>query len=106
MKISQLSPVGLLEILSSLRSRRIFKRRRTRGGLALSNAVIYPERAGPSSPRRGSRPVLEGQTFLLIDAPNRYGVPALFFELHVWAWRDNPQGNFVDWNDHVSCPHE
>jgi hypothetical protein len=51
-------------------------------------------------------PVLEGQTFLLIDAPNRYGVPAPFFELHVWAWRDNPQGNFVDWNDHVSCSHE
>jgi hypothetical protein len=50
-----------------------------------------------------SAPVLEGQTFLLIDAPNRYGVPAPFFELHVWAWRDNPQGNFVDWNDHVSC---
>lgn len=50
-------------------------------------------------------PVLEGQTFLLIDAPNRYGVPAPFFELHVWAWRDNPQGSFVDWNDHVSCSH-
>jgi hypothetical protein len=51
-------------------------------------------------------PVLEGQTFLLIDAPNRYGVPAPFFELHVWAWRENPQGAFVDWNDHVSCSHE
>jgi len=51
-------------------------------------------------------PVLEGQTFLLIDAPNRYGVPAPFFELHVWAWRDNPQGDFVDWNNHVSCSHE
>ncbi len=51
-------------------------------------------------------PVLDGQTFLLIDAPNRYGVPAPFFELHVWAWRDNPQGNFVDWNDHVSCSHQ
>src|SRR5579872_806840 len=51
-------------------------------------------------------PVLEGQTFLLINAPNRYAVPAPFFELHVWAWRDNPQGNFVDWNDHVSCSHE
>ena len=49
-------------------------------------------------------PVLEGQTFLLIDAPNRYGVPAPFFELHVWAWRDNPQGNYVDWNNHVTCP--
>ena len=54
----------------------------------------------------GAPPVLEGQTFLLIDAPNRYGVPAPFFELHVWAWRDNPRGNFVDWNDHVSCSHE
>ncbi len=51
-------------------------------------------------------PVLEGQTFLLIDAPNRYGVPAPFFELHVWAWRNNPKGDFVDWNDHVSCSHE
>jgi len=47
-------------------------------------------------------PVLEGQVFLLVDAPNRFTIPA-FFELHVWAWRDNPQGPFVDWNDHVSC---
>jgi hypothetical protein len=49
-----------------------------------------------------SPPVLEGQTFLLVDFPNRYGINA-FFELHVWAWRDNPQGAFVDWNNHVSC---
>lgn len=47
-------------------------------------------------------PVLEGQVFLYIDAPNRFTIPA-FFELHVWAWRPNPQGPFVDWNDHVSC---
>ena len=25
------------------------------------------------------------------------------FELHVWAWRDNPNGAFVDWNNKVSC---
>jgi hypothetical protein len=49
-----------------------------------------------------SPPVLEGQTFLLIDSPNRYGIPA-FYELHVCAWRDNPQGAFVDWNNSVSC---
>jgi hypothetical protein len=49
-----------------------------------------------------SPPVLEGQTFLLVDSPNRYGIPA-FFELHVWAWRANPQGAFVDWNNHVTC---
>jgi hypothetical protein len=28
--------------------------------------------------------------------------PALY-ELHVWAWRDNPNGTFVDWNPQVSC---
>jgi hypothetical protein len=47
-------------------------------------------------------PVLEGQVFLLVGSPNRFNIPA-FFELHVWAWRNNPQGSFVDWNDHVSC---
>lgn len=50
-------------------------------------------------------PVLEGQVFLYVDSPNRYNVPA-FFELHVWAWRDNPQGDFVDWNNHVTCSHQ
>lgn len=47
-------------------------------------------------------PMLEGQAFHLVNAPNRYGIPA-FFELHVWAWRDNPNGAFVDWNNRVSC---
>ena len=47
-------------------------------------------------------PVLEGQTFLLVDSPNRFNIPA-FFELHVWAWRANPMGSFMDWNDNVSC---
>jgi hypothetical protein len=52
-----------------------------------------------------SPPVLEGQVFLYVDSPNRFNIPA-FFELHVWAWRDNPQGDFVDWNNHVTCAHE
>lgn len=52
-----------------------------------------------------SPPVLEGQVFLFVDSPNRFNIPS-FFELHVWAWRDNPQGAFVDWNDHVTCAHE
>jgi hypothetical protein len=47
-------------------------------------------------------PVLEGQTFNYVGSPNRFGIPA-FFELHVWAWRDNPNGAFVDWNNRVSC---
>jgi hypothetical protein len=48
-------------------------------------------------------PVLEGQSFLIVGIPNRYNIPAPFFELHVWAWRDNPQGAFVDWNNKVTC---
>ncbi len=49
-----------------------------------------------------SAPVLEGQTFQLVASPNRYGLPA-HFELHVWAWRENPNGAFVDWNTKVTC---
>lgn len=47
-------------------------------------------------------PVLEGQLFNLVGSPNRYHLDA-FYELHVWAWRDNPNGAFVDWNNRVSC---
>jgi len=47
-------------------------------------------------------PVLEGQVFQLVGSPNRYNLPA-FFALHVWAWRENPNGAFVDWNNNVTC---
>lgn len=47
-------------------------------------------------------PMLEGQVFHFNESPNRFGLPA-FYELHVWAWRDNPNGTFVDWNPLVSC---
>jgi hypothetical protein len=52
--------------------------------------------------RHTSPPTLEGQAFQFVNSPNRYGLPA-FFELHVWAWRKNPKGAFVDWNTRVSC---
>lgn len=47
-------------------------------------------------------PVLDGHLFHLSGAPNRYGIPA-FYELHVWAWRNNPEGTFADWNTRVTC---
>jgi len=47
-------------------------------------------------------PQLMGQLFHLFDSPNRFGLPA-FYTLHVWAWKDNPQGAFVNWHPHVSC---
>ncbi|MFY9791179.1 MAG: hypothetical protein WAJ99_08330 [Candidatus Sulfotelmatobacter sp.] len=50
-------------------------------------------------------PVLDGQVFNFVAAPNRFNIPS-FFELHVWAWRENPQGSFVDWNNRVTCEGE
>jgi hypothetical protein len=47
-------------------------------------------------------PVLDGQVLQLVPAPNRFNLPT-FFELHVWAWRNNPNGAFVDWNNRVTC---
>lgn len=49
-------------------------------------------------------PQLDGQAFQLVASPNRFGLDP-FFELHVWAWRENPQGAFVDWNNNVTCEH-
>ena len=49
-------------------------------------------------------PQLDGQDFQFVAAPNRFQLPD-FFELHVWAWRDNPNGAFVDWNNKVTCEH-
>lgn len=47
-------------------------------------------------------PQLMGQAFHLFEAPNRFGLPP-FYTLHVWAWKDNPNGAFVNWHPNVSC---
>ncbi|HKU13020.1 MAG TPA: hypothetical protein VJQ52_01420 [Steroidobacteraceae bacterium] len=47
-------------------------------------------------------PELNGQIFHYFPAPNRFGLPA-FYTLHVWAWKDNPTGTFVNWHHDVSC---
>lgn len=47
-------------------------------------------------------PEIMGQLMHLIEAPNRYGLPA-FYTLHVWAWKPNPTGAFVNWHSDVSC---
>jgi len=51
---------------------------------------------------KGVVPELMGQLFHLFDAPNRFGLDA-FYTLHVWAWKDNPNGTFTNWNPNVSC---
>lgn len=55
-----------------------------------------------AKPEHKTPPELMGQLFHLFDSPNRFGLPA-FYSLHVWAWKENPNGTFVNWNPNVSC---
>jgi len=57
-------------------------------------ALWHQTNAGP--------PVLMGHLAQYVGAPNRYALNA-FYELHVWAWKNNPSGMFADWNPQVSC---
>ena len=47
-------------------------------------------------------PELQGQLLHLFESPNRFGLPN-FYTLHVWAWKENPTGMFVNWHSNVSC---
>jgi hypothetical protein len=59
-------------------------------------AVEYITFKGPAS--------LDGHLFSFTGAPNRYGLDP-FYELHVWAWKENPHGPFADMNPKVTCDH-
>ena len=52
--------------------------------------------------KHSSAPELMGQKFQQFEAPNRFGLPR-FYTLHVWAWKDNPTGTFVNWHSTISC---
>ena len=47
-------------------------------------------------------PQLMGQLFHLFESPNRFALDT-FYTLHVWAWKENPNGTFVNWHPNVSC---
>jgi hypothetical protein len=74
------------------------------GGLRLVGVEFIVDAAAWQA-HHNSPPVLEGQAFQFVGSPNRFGLAA-FYELHVWAWRDNPNGAFVDWNNRVTCEAE
>ena len=72
------------------------------GTLKLTGAdfLVFAEAWDAKHP--GVTPQLLGQIFHYFDAPNRFGLPA-FYTLHVWAWKQNPKGAFVNWHPNVSC---
>ena len=73
-----------------------------KGGKLQLVGVEYVVIADDWNAKHQAPPVLMGQLFNFVGAPNRYGIPA-FYELHVWAWKNNPSGMFADWNPRVSC---
>jgi hypothetical protein len=73
------------------------------GGLRLTGADFLVDAAEwHANPDHKGPPELMGQLFHLFESPNRFGLPA-FYTLHVWAWKDNPNGTFTNWNPKVSC---
>jgi hypothetical protein len=72
------------------------------GKMTLVGVEFILDSASWLAANNNTPPVLDGQVFTFVGAPNRFNIPS-FFELHVWAWRGNPQGSFVDWNNNVTC---
>jgi hypothetical protein len=72
------------------------------GGQLRLVAVEYFVDAQQWDAANAGPPVLGGQGFNYVGAPNRLRLPA-HYELHVWAWKRNSSGVFSDWNPRVSC---
>jgi hypothetical protein len=72
------------------------------GGVKLTGADYLVVAGAWDANHPGVTPQLMGQIFHYFSSPNRFGLPA-FYTLHVWAWKENPKGAFVNWHPHVSC---
>jgi len=72
------------------------------GNLRLTGADFVVFAAQWDALHPNDPPQLLGQRFHFFESPNRFGLPA-FYTLHVWAWKDNPNGAFVNWHPNVAC---
>ena len=77
--------------------------------LAKPEAVMYEPQADGSLVLLGVEYItlegpaaLEGHLLHYRASPNRYGLGP-YYEIHVWAHRENPAGPFVGMNKDVSC---
>ena len=65
---------------------------------------IVPKEAWDAlHPNPLDRPSLLGHLLNFVSSPNRYGIEGGFYEIHVWAFEDNPKGALTDWNPDVTC---
>lgn len=91
-------------------------------GFHAINAELIDRTLSPSEPeilvyeKKGDQFVLVAVEFASMHGPEgpapeiigheMHLVPHLPFNwaLHVWAWKNNPNGLFADWNPRVDCP--
>jgi hypothetical protein len=72
------------------------------GRLKITGADFLVLKDGWHAKHGAAPPELMGQLLHLFESPNRFGLPD-FYTLHVWAWKENPNGTFVNWHPKVSC---
>ena len=78
----------------------VYERRGNNMHLVALEYIVFKqvwEDAGNMEPPR-----LFGRQLELVPEPNRYGIPA-FYQVHAWAWKVNPEGDFFSWNPRVDC---
>ena len=75
---------------------------RSNGSVRLIGADFLVFKAAWDAEHPNEPPQIMGQLMHLFESPNRFGLPD-FYTLHVWAWKDNPTGTFVNWHSKVSC---
>ena len=75
---------------------------RPNGKVRLIGADFLVFKADWDAGHPNEQPQIKGQLLHLFEGPNRFGLPD-FYTLHVWAWKDNPTGTFVNWHANVSC---
>jgi hypothetical protein len=97
-----LDEVNKTGVLDPTRPQIVLYEAQPNGALKLTGAdfLVFADAWDAKHP--GVTPQLMGQIFHYFEAPNRFGLPA-FYTLHVWAWKDNPKGAFVNWHPNVSC---
>ena len=72
------------------------------GRLKLTGADYLVLADGWEAKHPVTTPELMGQLLHYFESPNRFGLPP-FYTLHVWAWKENPNGAFVNWHSKISC---
>ena len=95
-------PLVVDDVLEAARPEILIYEPTPSGRLRLIGAdfLVFAETWHKKNP--AATPELMGQLLHLFESPNRFGLPA-FYTLHVWAWKDNPNGAFVNWHPKVSC---